>query len=228
MLKSQAINTLLKKVRSAVAKGGYDIKLNRELAGLEQECRSKGLPLDTFKNFLVKLKEKPEVEVTFNVIGPSGTFFIIEAETDNRNVLENTLRKYFNKVGGFRFASEASAVQSWFEPKGVVNVKEITETGQVSMERIEEIGIELDCEDVSLIDDEHGMYELVCESRRLSKVENALIEKGLTVESAEIQFRPLHPVRIEAEDAEKVEKLYDFLQEDQSIRQIFDNIEPAS
>lgn len=43
-------------------------------------------------------KEKPEVEVTFNVIGPSGTFFIIEAETDNRNVLENTLRKYFNKV----------------------------------------------------------------------------------------------------------------------------------
>lgn len=49
--------------------------------------------------------------------------------------------------------------------------------------QIEEIGIELDCENVSLIDDEDGMYELVCESRRLSKVENALIEKGLVLES---------------------------------------------
>lgn len=41
----------------------------------------------------------------------------------------------------------------------------------------------------------------------------------LTVESAEIQFRPLHPVRIEAEDAEKVEKLYDFLQVSRLIRE---------
>ncbi|KAK6018786.1 DNA-binding regulatory protein, YebC/PmpR family [Ostertagia ostertagi] len=210
MLRSKAITVLLTKVRSAVSRGGFDPKLNRELAGLEQEFRAKGLPLDTLKNFLIKMKERPEIEVQFNVIGPSGTFFIIEAETDNKKTLENTMRKYFNKVGGFRFASEASAVLSWFEQKGM-----------------EEIGIELDCEDVSLVEDEDRVYELVCEPRKLTKVEKALTDKGLIVESAELQFRPLHPVHVESEDATKIEKLYDFLQEDESIRQIFDNIVPG-
>ncbi|KAK6043875.1 DNA-binding regulatory protein, YebC/PmpR family [Cooperia oncophora] len=218
MLRSKAITTLLTKVKAAVAHGGYDTKLNRELAALEQEFRSKGLPLDTFKNFLTKMKEKPEVDVQFNVIGPSGTFFIIEAETDSKRALENTMRKYFNKVGGFRFASEASAVLSWFEQKGVLSVKR----------KMEEIGIELDCEDVSLVEDEGRVFELVCDPGKLAKVEKALTSKGLIVESAELQFRPLHPIKVESEDAAKIEKLYEYLQEDESIRQIFDNIVPAS
>ncbi|VDO22966.1 unnamed protein product [Haemonchus placei] len=227
MLRSKAITALLTKVRSAVQRGGFDTKLNRELAGLEQEFRAKGLPLDTFKKFLVKMKERPEVEVQLNVIGPSGTFFIIEAETDNKKVLENTMRKYFNKVGGFRFASEASAVQSWFEQKGVLSVSEKAKGESVPMEQMEEIGIELDCEDVSLVEDEHRLYELVCEPGRLTKVETALTEKGFVVESAELQYRPLHPIHIESEDAAKVGKLYEFLQEDESIRQIYDNIVPS-
>ncbi|WKX99577.1 hypothetical protein Q1695_014450 [Nippostrongylus brasiliensis] len=216
MLRSQAITTMLKKVKSAASRGGFDLKLNRELAALEQEFRAKGLPLDTFKNFLVKMKEKPEVDVTLNVIGPSGTFFVIEAETDNK------------KVGGFRFASDAAAVQSWFVQKGVVNLKPTTKEGKLSLEKAEEIGIELDCEDVSLVADDEVVFELVCAPEKVSKVENALVSKGLTVESAEVQFRPLHPIEIEAEDAVKVEKLYELLQEDESIRQIFDNIRPSS
>ncbi|PIO55543.1 hypothetical protein TELCIR_23069 [Teladorsagia circumcincta] len=96
------------------------------------------------------------------------------------------------------------------------------------MEQMEEIGIELDCEDVSLVEDEDRVYELVCEPRSLAKVEKALTSKGFTVESAELQFRPLHPVQVESEDAAKIEKLYDLLQEDESIRQIFDNIVPGA
>ncbi|KAJ1365886.1 hypothetical protein KIN20_026352, partial [Parelaphostrongylus tenuis] len=211
---------------AAVSRGGFDPKLNKELAGLEQEFRSQGLPLDTFRNFLVKLKEKPEYEVTFNVIGPSGTFFIVEAETESRKAMENTMRKYFNKVGGFRFASDPSAVQSWFEQKGIVNVKEVARDGVIPLEKMEEVGIELDCEDVSLVESDGRTFELVCGWDKLSKVENALVDRGFNIESAEIQFRPTHPVRVDGEDAAKIGKFYDLLQEDESIRQIYDNIEP--
>jgi len=113
MIKSQATNQLLRKVRSAVTRGGFDLKLNRELSALESDFRSQGLSLDTFKNFLQKLKDKPDVEYTFDVIGPGGTFFIIQAETDNKKVFESTLRKYFNKLGGFRIAGDSSGVRSW-------------------------------------------------------------------------------------------------------------------
>ena len=37
-------------------KGGFDLKINRELAAFEQEFRAQGLPLDTFKNYLQKMK----------------------------------------------------------------------------------------------------------------------------------------------------------------------------
>uniref|UniRef100_A0A158P9H0 Transcriptional regulatory protein n=1 Tax=Angiostrongylus cantonensis TaxID=6313 RepID=A0A158P9H0_ANGCA len=197
LLKSRALSILLKKVKSAVSRGGFDPKLNKELGGLEQDFRSQGLPLDTFRNFLVKLKasvtpgrnfllqknfdflkEKPEHEVVFNVIGPSGTFFIVEAETESRKMMENTMRKYFNKVGGFRFASDPSAVQSWFQQKGIVNVKELAQGRPVPIEKMEEIGIELDCEDVSLVESDGRTFELVCESENLSKVESALADRG--------------------------------------------------
>ncbi|KAK6742524.1 hypothetical protein RB195_010035 [Necator americanus] len=228
MLKSQAMNVLLKKTKAAALRGGFDVKLNRELSALEQDCRAQGLSLDTFRNFLTKLKDKPEIECTYNVIGPSGSFFIIEAETDNRKVFENTLRKYFNKVGGFRLAAETSAVQSWFQRKGVVTVKAELKGKEVHLDQMEEIGIELDCEDVTLVEDKNPLFELLCEPGKLSDVESTLSSKGFIVESAEIQFRPRHPIHIAAEDASKVGKLYELLQEDDSIRQIFDNIQPST
>lgn len=43
-------------VTAATRKGGFDLKLNRDLAGLEQEFRAQGLPLDTFKTYLQRLK----------------------------------------------------------------------------------------------------------------------------------------------------------------------------
>ncbi|CAJ0598813.1 unnamed protein product [Cylicocyclus nassatus] len=227
MIKSQAMNNMLKKVKAAALRGGFDLKLNKELGALEQDFRSQGLSLDTFKNFLVKLKNKPEVECTFNVIGPAGSFFIVEAETDNVRAFENTMRKYFNKVGGFRFASEASAVQSWFQQKGVLTVKSELNGKPLQLEQMEEIGIELDCEDVALVEGEEKSFELLCQPERLSEVERTLVSKGYAVESAELQFRPMHPIRIEGDDAHKVEKLYELLQEDDSIRQIFDNIQPG-
>ncbi|KJH48809.1 DNA-binding regulatory protein, YebC/PmpR family [Dictyocaulus viviparus] len=229
-LRSKAINLMLNKVRAAVIRGGFDPKVNQDLADLEQKFKSKNLPLEVLRNFLTKLKERPEYEVVFNVVGPSGTFFIVEAVTDNKKVLEYTMRKYFNKVGGFRFATSDSAVQSWFNRKGVVNVKTVSQQRPVSLEeaRIEEIGIELDCEDVALVENDERMYQLICESQKLATVECALSDRGFSVESAEIEFRPTHPVRVEGEDLAKIGKFYEFLQEDDSIRQIYDNIEPET
>ncbi|VDM75847.1 unnamed protein product [Strongylus vulgaris] len=125
-----------------------------------------------------RLQDRPEIECTFNVIGPAGSFFIVEAETDNKKAFENTMRKYFNKVGGFRFASEASAVQSWFQQKGVLTVKAELKGKPVGLEQMEEVGIELDCEDVVLIESGDRTFELLCQPDRLSDVEHKLTSKG--------------------------------------------------
>ncbi|CAB3402238.1 unnamed protein product [Caenorhabditis bovis] len=224
MIKSKATNFLLRKVRGAVSRGGFDLKLNRELAGLEQEFRAQGLPLDTFKNFLQKLKDRPEIEYNFDVIGPAGTFFIIQAETANKKQLENDLRKYFNKVGGFRMAADGG-VRTWFAEKGVVTVDAVKDGKKIPMEQIEEAGIENDCEEVELVEEDGSeKYELLCEAKSLNSVESGLTKAGYAVLSSEVEFRALHPIELPEAESARVEKFYELLQEDEQVRQIFDNI----
>lgn len=229
LIKSQAMNSLLKKVTAATRKGGFDLKLNRELTGLEQEWRAQGLPLDTFKTYLQRLKDKPEQPFRFELIGPSGSFFIVETEAANLSVMRSTMQKYLNKVGGFRVAADSSAVLTWFDSKGVVLVDSVNKEGKtIPFEKAEEIGIELDCEQVDAIEGDDGKtkYEMLCDPKQVTSVEDGLVSQGLVVESAEAEMRPKHPISLSEADQKLVEKLYEFLQEDENVKQIFDNIQP--
>ncbi|CAI5444595.1 unnamed protein product [Caenorhabditis angaria] len=224
MIKSKATNFLLKKVRGAVSRGGFDLKLNRELAGLENDFRAQGLPLDTFKNFLQKLKDKPEIEYHFDIIGPAGTFFIVQAETSNKKAFENDLRKYFNKLGGFRLAADGG-VRTWFEEKGVICVEPIKDGKTLTTEQMEEVGIENDCEEVSLVEEDGGQkFEFLCEAQKLNSIESGLSSTGYTVVSADIEFRAVHPIELPPTESAKIEKFYEILQEDEQVRNIFDNV----
>ncbi|CAP33890.1 Protein CBG15714 [Caenorhabditis briggsae] len=226
MIKSKATNFLLRKVKGAASRGGFDLKLNRELADLETEFRAQGLPLDTFKNFLQKMKDKPEIEYTFDIIGPAGTFFIVIAETSNKKALENDLRKYFNKIGGFRLAADGG-VRSWFEEKGVVHVDVKKDGKEMTTEQMEEVGLEFDVEEVLLIEeDSTKKFELICDSKSLSNVESQLGKAGFSILQSEIEFRAVHPIDCPEAEAPKIQKLYEMLQEDEQVRQIFDNITP--
>ncbi|KHN86798.1 putative transcriptional regulatory protein [Toxocara canis] len=233
MLKSQTTNMLLRKVKSAVQRGGFDLKLNKELAALQQQFRSEGLSLDSFNNFLlrlkVQLKDKPESTYYFDVIGPSGSFFIIEVETDSKTRMHQTIAKYMNKVGsGFRFATD-TGIRRRFEEKGVIQVSAAKAGVALPLDEMEEVGIELDCEDVEVVEGADGGYfELICDLKRLQNVEQKLTARGYDVVSAEVRMRALHTVVINEDDSAKVEKFYGFLQEDDSIKQIFDNIEPEA
>ena len=116
LLKSQKMNTLLKRVKTVVRQEGFDPKLNRKLADLQLEFKAAGLSLDTLNNYLIKLKvgyfllllrihiktfqNKPEQTFHFDLIGPSGSFFIIEAEGDNKNKLQSSITKTLKKVCG--------------------------------------------------------------------------------------------------------------------------------
>ncbi|PAV60477.1 hypothetical protein WR25_10602 [Diploscapter pachys] len=191
--------------------GGFDLKLNRELAAVEAEFKAKSLPLDSLRSFLQKMKDKPDYEMSFDIIGPSGSLFIVQAEADGKMKVENQLRKYFNKIGGFRLANDG--VKNWFRETGVVVVCPEKDGEKVAFEKMEEYAIELDCENVLSIEDDEGVkYELQCEIKNLSKVEKQLQNDGFKVESAEIEYRPLHPVVLQGDDSVQVEKLYEMFQ----------------
>uniref|UniRef100_A0A914ZCD9 Uncharacterized protein n=1 Tax=Panagrolaimus superbus TaxID=310955 RepID=A0A914ZCD9_9BILA len=226
--RSQRTNAILKKVKVATQSGGFDLKLNRKLADLQQEFRAAGLSLDTFNGYLTKLKNKPEVTFYFDMIGPSGSFFIIEAEGENKNKIQSYITKALKKIGHFRFAPDS--LMNRFEEKGIIRIDGKSAEGkEIKVEDVEELAIELDCEEVVKVDEEDGpKLEFTTEIGNLNNVENALTQQGYNVELAESQLIPLHAVSISDAEATIVGQFYDQLQEIEEIKQIFDNVESSA
>lgn len=70
---------------------------------------------------------------------------------------------------------------------------------------MEETGIELDCEEVSLVETDDGpRFELICDIKQLTAVESRLEAQGFAVESAELEMRARHTVPLTTEDSTKV------------------------
>ncbi|CAJ0575645.1 unnamed protein product, partial [Mesorhabditis spiculigera] len=227
--RARAINLLLQKMRSAV-KGGYDSKLNRNLAAVEAEFLKQGLGMDTYKRTLQRLKDQPDVTIYLAVIGPSSTFFVVHMEAPTRAAAEGALNKYVKKIGGgFRVAPDLSAIKSWFEEKGVLLVGAEDEAKKKwTQEEMEELCIEIECEEVNAVEDlGEKKFEIICQPLDVNKVENTLRSKGISVETAQVEFRALHPVSPSEADTEKITKFYQLLEDDEMVGNIFDNIESA-
>ncbi|KAK0420873.1 hypothetical protein QR680_014939 [Steinernema hermaphroditum] len=143
MLKSRQTNYLVRKVKSVVKKGGFDLKLNKDLAAVQLEFKQQGLSLDAFNNALKRLK--PEQTIYYDIIGPAASLFVVETETDSKNRMTNTIQKYLNKIGSFRIAQDS--IKNRFEEKGVITTDVKLKDKELTLEQMEEIAIELDCEE---------------------------------------------------------------------------------
>ncbi|KAK0420874.1 hypothetical protein QR680_014939 [Steinernema hermaphroditum] len=201
MLKSRQTNYLVRKVKSVVKKGGFDLKLNKDLAAVQLEFKQQGLSLDAFNNALKRLK--PEQTIYYDIIGPAASLFVVETETDSKNRMTNTIQKYLNKIGSFRIAQDS--IKNRFEEKGVITTDVKLKDKELTLEQMEEIAIELDCEEVTKVDDEEGAkFELVCDPGSLSKLESKLSSQWFTVEDAQIELRAFHPIPLSEADSREV------------------------
>ncbi|KAI6240064.1 hypothetical protein M3Y99_00490800 [Aphelenchoides fujianensis] len=227
VLRSKKISFILNRVRQAVKQaGGFDMKLNRNLAALQQEFRANSLPLDTFNNFLVKLKEKPDQIVFYDLIGPSGTFVIIEAETDNVNRTKGAIQKHMSKLGGFRFGND---LRKRFEEKVFVTISDQQEGTKVDAQQLEEVAIEFDCEELKTVHEEDGTkFELQFGPDALANIEENFKSKGFAVEGVESRLIAHHHVAISDQESEVIDKFYSLLDEIEEVKNIYDNrVEPA-
>uniref|UniRef100_A0A0K0G0L7 Translational activator of cytochrome c oxidase 1 (inferred by orthology to a human protein) n=1 Tax=Strongyloides venezuelensis TaxID=75913 RepID=A0A0K0G0L7_STRVS len=226
LLKSKKISYLLNKMKSVVKEGGFDIKTNKKLNDLQLEFKSSGIPLDQYNGYLKKIKEKPEIVVNCSVIGPSGSLFIVECETDNLVKTENALGSCLKKLEGFRLSKES--VISRFEEKGVITISNVDKEGKkVTTEKVEEMAIKSDIEEVEEIDGEgeNKQFELYCEKKQLYNIESEFSENGFVVEGAEVKMKAINLIPIPESDMAKVEKFFELIMNQKYVKNIFTNIE---
>ena len=123
------------------------------------------------------------------------------------------VRHTLDKNGG-RMA-EPGSVMFQFNRKGVI---EIAEKGEEAMMAALEAG----AEDVT---EEEDGSEIVTAATDLMKVRQALVDAGLTVNSAEQQYVPSSYVPVEGANAEKLEKVLGALDDLDDVVNVYTNAE---
>ena len=153
------------------------------------------------------------IEEVYEAYGPGGVGIVIEVATDNKNRTLPEVRHTLDKNGG-RMADSGS-VMFQFKRKGVI---EVSEKGDEVMMAALDAG----AEDVSDEDDGTIIYT---DASDLMKVRGALVDGGLTVTSAELQYVPTSYVPVEGESAEKLEKLLGAIDDLDDVTNVYTNAE---
>jgi transcriptional/translational regulatory protein YebC/TACO1 len=99
----------------------------------------------------------------------------------------------------------------------------------LSLGEVEEIAIEVDCEEVNeLKDDQEELgrcFELRFDLQNIAKLEEELKSKGFVVENIEQRLVPQYKITLPEDENAAVQKLYSLFQEYEDIKNIFDNLE---
>ena len=198
------------------ARSGTDPAMNPSLAMMLEKARHANMPKANIERAIARAADKSAaalIEEVYEAYGPGGVGIVIEVATDNKNRTLPEVRHTLDKNGG-RMADSGS-VMFQFARKGVI---EVSEKGDEVMMAALEAG----AEDVS--DEDEGVI-IYTDASDLMKVRQGLLDAGLTVNSAELQYVPSSYVPVEGENAEKLEKLLSAIDELDDVTNTYTNAE---
>lgn len=198
------------------ARAGTDPAMNPSLAMVLEKARLANMPKANIERAIARVADKNAatlIEEVYEAYGPGGVGIIIEVATDNKNRTMPEVRHTLDKNGG-RMA-EPGSVMFQFTRKGVIFISEKGDDALM-------IALDAGAEDVS---DEEDGTEIYTAASDLMKVRQALVDAGLTVTSAELQYIANNGVAVEGETGEKLEKLLDALDDLDDVTAVHTNAE---
>jgi YebC/PmpR family DNA-binding regulatory protein len=201
--KRGAVFTKIGNQIAIAARSGIDPSMNSALALAIEKAKAANMPTANIQRAIDRVADKNAAaleEVTYEGYGPGGVGIIIETATDNKNRTYPDVRTALTKNGGS--IADAGSVAFQFTRKGVIRV---AATGEDALLTILDAGAEDAIE-------EDGEIIVYTDQKDLAKVRTALVEAGLTVNEAELQYVANTPVEVaDAEVAQKIMKVLDAL-----------------
>ena len=213
--KRGAVFTKIGNQIAIAARGGVDPNMNSALYMAIEKAKQANMPAANIQRAIDRVADKNAAvmeEATYEGMGPGGIGIIIETATDNKNRTFPEVKNALNKNGG-RIA-DAGSVNFMFSRKGVIRV---TETGEDALLAALEAG----AEDVV---EEDGETIIYTDQKDLAKVRTAVIESGLDVVAAELQYVPNNYIPVDdVEVAQKLIKLLDAIDDLDDVVNVYNN-----
>lgn len=209
---------LIKEITIAARQGGGDPSGNPRLRLAIDNAKAANMPMDNIERAIKKATGELEgvvyTELTYEGYGPGGVAILVEAATDNKNRTVAEVRHLFNKHGGS--LGETGSVAWMFDKKGIITFP----TQGKTEDDIMEIVLDAGADDIS---EEEGYFEVTTEVENFEPVRRALVDAGIEVENASLQWIAKNTVDVSGETAEKVMKLIDALEDNDDVQNVYSN-----
>ena len=205
----------------AAKSGGGDPGQNLTLRYAIDKGKAANMPKDTIEKAIKKgtgeLGAVSYDDVLYEGYGQNGVAIMVDGLTDNRNRTAPEIKKIFEKRGG---SLGASGCVNWmFHKKGLITVA----TSAIDENELMEIALSEGADDMQTAGD---VYELTCEPGAYEQLKNALQEKEIPTEIAEISMVPQSTITIDnADTAKKILRLMDELEDHDDIQNVYANFD---
>jgi len=209
---------VMREIMVAARMGGGDLGTNPRLRLAVDKAKAANMPAENVKYGIAKATGSLEgvqyEEVRYEGYGIGGAAIIVDCMTDNRVRTVAEVRHAFSKHGGNMGTEGSVAFQ--FKHCG-----QLIFAPGVSEEKVMEVALEAGADDV--ITDDEGAIEVLTPYTDFEKVRNALSAAGLTPEMAEVTMRADNMIDLAGQDAAKMQRLLDILEDLDDTQDVFHN-----
>jgi YebC/PmpR family DNA-binding regulatory protein len=209
---------LIKEITVGARMGGPDIATNPRLRLAVDKAADANMPKENVTRAIQRgsggLEGVNYEEVRYEGYGIGGAAIIVDCMTDNRVRTVAEVRHAFNKHGG-NMGNEGS-VAFMFKHCG-----QFLFAPGVNEDKLMEAALEAGAEDV--IADEEGGFEVLCAPLDFATVKDALEAAGFKAEVAEIIMKPATETVFTGEDALKMQKILDALENLDDVQEVYTN-----
>jgi YebC/PmpR family DNA-binding regulatory protein len=218
--RGKAWTRVIREIMVAARLGGGDPGSNPRLRLAIEKAKAVNLPVDTVKRNIDKATGNLEgvsyEEIRYEGYGIGGAAIIVDCMTDNRVRTVAEVRHAFSKYGG-NLGTEGSVA---FQFK---HVGQFVFAPGVSEDKLMEVALEAGADDVITGDD--GSVEVLCAPAEFEAVQKALEAAGLKPEIAEVTMRAENTVALTGEDAQRMQKLLDVIEDLDDVQEVYHNAE---
>jgi len=209
---------IIREITVAARAGGGDLATNPRLRLAVERAKAANMPADRVKYNIDKATGNQEgvhyEEIRYEGYGIGGAAILVDTMTDNKVRTVAEVRHAFSKYGG-NMGTEGSVV---FQFK---HCGQLIFAPGTNEDKVMEVALEAGAEDV--ITDDDGAIEVLTAYADFETVKNALEAAGLKPEMAEVTMRAENPIELTGDDAARMQKLLDVLEELDDTQNIYHN-----
>jgi YebC/PmpR family DNA-binding regulatory protein len=216
--RGKVFTRIVKEITVAAKLGGGDPTSNPRLRLAMEKASDANMSKDKVQNAIQKgvggLEGVNYEEIRYEGYGIGGAAVIVDVMTDNRTRTVAEVRHAFSKYGG-NLGTDGS-VAFMFRHCG-----QFLFAPGTSEDAVMEAAIEAGAEDVA--SDDEGGVEVICAPNDFAQVKAALAQAGLKADMAEITMKPLTETELAGEDAARMQKLLDVIENLDDVQQVYTN-----